>query len=271
MKQQFKRSATILAACLPALIFITWLYAYYWLLENGRYKAFIQPKLWPLLILALALLLAFAAAFISQFSSKSEASFQFEPWVKAAILIVPVIFLWTIYGQSLGTDAFAKRFLQSGQGVFTTGANFKKTPSTAPAGNAATLLDLILYAESFDGKPVTVEGMVFRGKTMDKNSFMLFRFAVACCAADALPFSIRVDAANDAGISNDTWVRVEGIFNVETIQEKPVSSIVATLLKGAGYEVRDLGQGYIKIHPAFKNLHSDPRWTEQMEKRGLAD
>ena len=227
MKEKIKGSITIATACLPAFIFIIWLNVYYWLLDNGRYKAFIQPKLWPLLILALILLLSFSAALISRFSSTPRVFFQLEPWVNAAILMVPVVFLWTIYGQSLGTDAFAKRFLQSGQDVFTTGANLKKTPSTAPAGNAATLLDLILYAESFNGKPVTVEGMVFRGKTLDKKSFMLFRFAVACCAADALPFSIRVDAANAADISDDAWVRVDGVFNVETIHDKPVSSIVA--------------------------------------------
>ena len=37
------------------------------------------------------------------------------------------------------------------------------------------------------------------------------------------------------------------------------------------YEVRDLIQFWIKVSPLFKNLHSDPRWTEQMKKRGLAD
>ena len=227
MKDKIKRSVTILTACLPAFIFIIWLNVYYWLLDNGRYKAFIQPKLWPLLVLALILLLAFSAALISQLSSTPKFFFHFETWVKAAVLFVPVVFLWTIYGKSLGTDAFAKRLLESGQGVALTTTSLRKTPSAASAGNAASLLDLILYAENFNGQPVAVEGMVYRGATMDRNSFMLFRFAVACCAADALPFSIRVDATNAADISNDAWVRVEGIFNVETIHDKSVSSIVA--------------------------------------------
>jgi len=227
MQEKFKRPAAILTACLPAIIFITWLNAYYWLLENGRYKAFIQPKLWPLLILALVGLLAFSAASISQFSLRSMASFRFEAWIKAAILIVPVVFLWTIYGQSLGTDAFAKRLLQSGQRVPFKTADFEKIPSTALSENAATLLDLILYAENFNGKPVTVEGMVFRNAGVDTNSFLLFRFAVTCCAADALPFSIRVNMANEADLTNDTWVRVEGLFNLATMHGKQVFSIRA--------------------------------------------
>lgn len=227
MREKIYKIGGTITACLPALIFITWLNAYYWLLENGRYKAFIQPKLWPLLILALILLLAFSAAIIYQFSLQSMAVFKVDAWIKAAILIVPVVFLWTIYGHSLGTDAFANRLLQTGRNVPLNTANLAKTPSETRSGNTTTLLDLILYAETYNGKPVVVEGMVYRGAKVEKNSFMLFRFAVTCCAADALPFSIRVKTPIDENLPNDTWVRVEGRFNLETIHDKQASSIEA--------------------------------------------
>ena len=138
-----------------------------------------------------------------------------------------MVFLWTIYGHSLGTDAFANRLLQTGRNVPLNTANLAKTPSETRSGNTTTLLDLILYAETYNGKPVVVEGMVYRGAKVDKNSFMLFRFAVTCCAADALPFSIRVKTPIDENLPNDTWVRVEGRFNLETIHDKQASSIEA--------------------------------------------
>ena len=37
------------------------------------------------------------------------------------------------------------------------------------------------------------------------------------------------------------------------------------------YEDRDPSQFYLKVLPSFAELHSDPRWTEQLKKRGLAD
>ena len=37
------------------------------------------------------------------------------------------------------------------------------------------------------------------------------------------------------------------------------------------YEVQDPWQTMIKMVNIFANFHSDPRWTEQMKKRGLAD
>jgi uncharacterized repeat protein (TIGR03943 family) len=227
MSEKIHKIIVILTACLPALTYITWLNAYYWLLEDGRYKAFIQPKLWPLLILALILLLAFSAAVISQFSLKPGVTLQFDAWIKAAILIVPVVFLWTIYGQSLGADAFAKRILDTGPSVSLKTTNLKEIPSSAFSGNETTLLDLILYAEKFNGKRIAVEGMVYRGAKVDEHSFKLFRFAVACCAADALPFSIKVKTATEENLHNDAWVRVEGLFSLETIDDKQVLSLEA--------------------------------------------
>ena len=37
------------------------------------------------------------------------------------------------------------------------------------------------------------------------------------------------------------------------------------------YEMHDITQIFIKVHFPFADLYSDPRWTEQLRKRGLAD
>jgi uncharacterized repeat protein (TIGR03943 family) len=227
MKKKLKSSIAVLTTCLPAIIYITWLDAYYWLLEGGRYKAFIQPKLWPLLILALLLLLAFTAAFISQFSLKSKISFQFDAWVKGAILIVPVLFLWTIYGQSLGTDAFAKRELNLDQ-IATKGVSNRLLSSSGKsADHAISLLGLVANAEKYHGKRVATEGIVYRSAKTGKNTFKLFRFAVVCCAADALPLAVAVESTAAEKLNNDAWVRVEGFFNLETINDRQISRILA--------------------------------------------
>ena len=225
--QKVKTTLSLVTACLPAIIYVVWLNAYYWLLKGGRYKAFIQPKLWPLLILALILLLAFTAAFISQFSLKSRISLQFDAWIKAAILILPLFFLWTIYGRSLGSDAFAKRALNPGQIVIKRDSNQLKPSSPTSTDHGISLLDLLADSEKFDGKRVTVEGMVYRTAKNDTDTFMLFRFAVVCCAANALPLSIEVKTATEENLQNDTWVRVDGQFNNDTISGKQVSSITA--------------------------------------------
>lgn len=229
--QKVKTTISLVTACLPAIVYVIWLNAYYWLLKGGRYKAFIQPKFWPLLILALLLLLAFSAAFISQFSLKSRRPLKFDAWAKAAILMMPVFFLLTIYGRSLGTDAFSKRALNTGQSVIQRDANQLKLPSRTSTGQATSLLNLLADAEKFDGKRVTAEGMVYRSVKSGDNTFMLFRFAVVCCAADAMPLSVTVKHTANEALINDAWVRVDGIFTIETSNGKQVPSIAADIVQ----------------------------------------
>jgi len=231
MKANVKTTLSLVSAFLPAIIYVIWLNTYYWLFKGGRYKAFIQPKLWPLLLLALILLLAFSAAFISQFSLKSRISLQFDAWIKAAILILPIFFLWTIYGRSLGTDAFAKRALNPGQIVIKGDLNQLKSSSPTSADHGISLLDLLADAEKFDGKRVTTEGMVYRSAKNGGNTFMLFRFAVVCCAADALPLAVEVKSGTAVILKNDAWVRVGGIFSTETLNGKQVTSIAADTIQ----------------------------------------
>ena len=231
MKVKVKTAISLVTTLLPAIIYVIWLNTYYWLLKGGRYKAFIQPKLWLLLILALILLLAFCAAFISQFSLKSRISLQFDAWIKAAILILPIFFLWTIYGRSLGTDAFVKRALNPGQIVIKGDSNQVKSSLRTSTDHAISLLDLLAEPEKFDGKRVATEGMVYRSVKNGENTFMLFRFAVVCCAADALPLVVMVKSAPAAILNNDAWVRVEGIFTIEASNGKQVTSIAADVIQ----------------------------------------
>ena len=227
MKATFKRIAVILTAGLPTFIFITWLNTYYWLLKGGHYQAFIQPKLWPLLILAMLLVLAYTATFISRFSLRLIIPIHIDIWLKAVILFLPVLFLWTIYGQSLGSDAFAKRAGNADVNVSVEGTYLQKSIFKNEPDTGITLLSLLMDSEKFTGRYVTVEGMIYRSTKMDENSFKLFRFAVVCCAADALPISFMVREKERGNLSNNTWVRVEGIFNTAMINGRQVSSISA--------------------------------------------
>lgn len=226
MRERIKKRIAVLTLILPAIIYITWLAAYYWLLEAGHYKAFIQPKLWPLLILALILLLSYIAAFISHFPGESGNVLKFERWLQAAILLVPVVFLWTIYGQSLGSHALAKRALDTNQPFPIAGISPQRS-SPAMDDKTSSLLELMTNSEHFNGKRVAAEGMVYRGGNSDRTRFKLFRFVVVCCAADALPLVIWVNSTFAEKFNNDDWVRVEGTFSFETVNGRQVASIAA--------------------------------------------
>jgi uncharacterized repeat protein (TIGR03943 family) len=231
MKTKGYPTIAILTACLPAMVYAIWANAYCWLLEGGRYRAFLQPKLWPLLVLALILLLMFIAAFITRFTRIQGSLARGDIWLGSAILLLPGLFLWSIYGQSLGGYALATRTLNPD--VMPSAAEaFPVPPYWRTADpNRVTLLDLVKDAELFDGQRVAAEGMVYRAANHDANTFMLFRFAIVCCAADAFPVGILVKHAGAGLFANDAWISVAGQLRIETVNARRRPIIDADIVR----------------------------------------
>ena len=215
MKEKVNNTLAVFSACLPAITFMVWIAAYFWLLNGDRYKAFMQPKLRPMLILALFLLLIFVTALISQLLRKKKENQTTDVWLRAAILFVPALFLWTVYGQSLGAHALSKKVFDVDE--------LLSLPQTSPeqlsiqdaSVKSASLLDLLKNSDEFEGTHVATEGMVFRSHTMAENNFKIFRFVIICCAADALPLWILVNSEESQNLENETWVKVEGKFKIK--------------------------------------------------------
>jgi putative membrane protein len=67
---------------------------------------------------------------------------------------------------------------------------------------------------SFNGKQADVIGFVYREPTFGDKQFMVARFTISCCVADAGAIGVPVewDAAQD--FPADTWVRVQGTWEV---------------------------------------------------------
>lgn len=68
--------------------------------------------------------------------------------------------------------------------------------------------------ESFNGKQADVIGFVYREAAFPDDQFMAARFTISCCVADAGAIGVPViwDAAAD--YPADTWVRVQGTWQV---------------------------------------------------------
>jgi putative membrane protein len=62
------------------------------------------------------------------------------------------------------------------------------------------------------GSRVTFEGIVTRREGQPADEFVLTRFIVSCCVADALSVQVRVVGAPPGRFGQDQWVRVTGTF-----------------------------------------------------------
>jgi uncharacterized repeat protein (TIGR03943 family) len=85
----------------------------------------------------------------------------------------------------------------------------------APDGNVALEVTDLLYAEQeeslrkiFDNKTIEVIGQYLPGP--DAKQFKLVRMFIVCCAADARPVALPVEATGQVNSSEMGWIRVTG-------------------------------------------------------------
>jgi uncharacterized repeat protein (TIGR03943 family) len=85
----------------------------------------------------------------------------------------------------------------------------------APDGNVALEVTDLLYAEQeeslrkiVDGKTIEVIGQYL--PSADTKQFKLVRMFIVCCAADARPVALPVEAGGQMNVSEMGWIRVTG-------------------------------------------------------------
>lgn len=77
-----------------------------------------------------------------------------------------------------------------------------------------TLTSLDLYKDNFIGKNMKLSGFIYRAPEMNDEQFAVGRIAMACCAADSMPFGVLAEYPRAAKYEDDTWVEVSGKMDV---------------------------------------------------------
>jgi putative membrane protein len=69
---------------------------------------------------------------------------------------------------------------------------------------------LDLYVNQFVGKQLELVGFVFRERDFSENQFVVARFAIQCCSADATVYGTLAEWSKAKKLETDSWVRVTG-------------------------------------------------------------
>lgn len=88
--------------------------------------------------------------------------------------------------------------------------------------------------EEYQGDPVNLTGFVVHPPNLGEGYFLISRFVITCCAADAYPIGLPVklpSGTNQAAYPADTWLDVQGQMGVETLNGKRQLTILAKSLK----------------------------------------
>lgn len=86
-----------------------------------------------------------------------------------------------------------------------------------------------LFKDQFVGKKIKISGFVYEDRSLNQNrEFILGRFLVQCCTADANPFGVLVIADQPIeSLQKDSWVEVQGVLRTELRDGKEIIAIAA--------------------------------------------
>jgi uncharacterized repeat protein (TIGR03943 family) len=222
-------------------VFAIWMLFLIYLLVSMRYVAFLRPEFGILLAIAHLIAMGFMLAALIR-ATKTEIN---EPAVlRALVLLIPVLYTIVMPDTMLSSQAFKKRFIGTNNGAVS-----RQEPSTlssqeaeansnpaSPQGEIEgsqqeallelTILDIFRNPDLFKGQRVIVTGMIVHDEQFKQyfggRDVAVYRFMINCCAADALPLAIALDLDEAADFSNDQWVQVDGIFDLQQIDGKSV-------------------------------------------------
>ena len=82
--------------------------------------------------------------------------------------------------------------------------------------------------DEFSGQQADLIGFVYRDiRFKDKPQFMVARFTISCCVADASAIGVIVQSNDAAKFTPDSWIHVKGKFTVQTIDGQKTPVLVA--------------------------------------------
>lgn len=90
------------------------------------------------------------------------------------------------------------------------------------------LSSIDLFKDNFIGKKIELTGFVYREDNMASNQFVVGRFAVSCCSADATPYGVMIDFPAAATYPKDMWVKVTGTVQNGSYNGNDIFVIKAT-------------------------------------------
>lgn len=142
-------------------------------------------------------------------------------WLFLAIVAIPLFLGLGVPSEPLGADAITGD-VDSNLSAFSFVGN---SPTINIPSEDRNLLDWIrafnssIDVSEFNGQEAEVIGFVYRDATLrGTDNFMVVRFVLSCCVADARPLGLMVENPDsDMELSQDTWVRVTGKFEIRTI------------------------------------------------------
>jgi putative membrane protein len=196
---------------LGALALAAWASLFWFLLLSGRSSLYLSTRTAWVIPVGVALLTAAVVGRLVSLRTQAPEPVAAREALGIGLLVVPVIVVLALPPASLGSFAAARRSSITGAGFASSTQEISSGPLTLVEIAAALRSRAGMRAlESRAGSDVSYVGFVTRGPEMGADEFVLTRFLISCCVADALSVQAKVVNVPPGEFQSDDWVRVEG-------------------------------------------------------------
>ena len=213
-------------------IFIAWFLFILVLFSTGKLAIFIRKSYAPL---SLAAAIVIAGLIVNNLKEKHEASHASLTWRFLALFLFPLALALLARPDTLSTFAVARRGITSEVTISNTELLNMMKSHVEQEGRyrTMTLKQALAFSKEepvqANGMSISTEGLVLKNKDTGTDTFILIRFLIFCCAADATPLGIPVTWDKSVELKQDTWVRVNGKLVVEQNGAKIVGEEVTVV------------------------------------------
>lgn len=187
---------------------------------DGTLLFYINRRFAWLTLVAILLLLLIAAAYRRQVplerhhdGGHGRHQVGDNAWIALALVALPLLLGLLVPPRPLGAQAVGVRE------VNIDGVGLRDAAAVLARGAAErNILDWLRAFQAaadpaaFDGQEASVVGFVFRDGAFASDQFMVSRFVVSCCVADASVVGLIVSWPGSVDLPLDTWVEVGGTF-----------------------------------------------------------
>ncbi len=150
------------------------------------------------------------------------------PWTMLAVVALPLVLGTLVPSRPLGASAVDGSLALSAANTTTTSTAFAINPLDRNVLDWLRVFNSVGDYEEVAGEPADVIGFVYREPNFGEQRFMVARFTISCCVADASAIGVPVAWAETESLPADIWVRVQGTFSVDDFRDDRVPVLQAT-------------------------------------------
>lgn len=186
-----------------------WAALFWYLLGSGRWALYLSSRVAWVIPAGAVVLTLVAVGRLATARSTVQDALGIRQALSLGAIVLPAVAVLMFRPFTFGSAFVSTQSLT--RGFVSGGADLSSGPVTlAAVASAQWSKDGQRALVERAGSSVSFEGFVDLRDGMPADEFMLSRFMVSCCAADAIGISVRVVGAPPAKFKPDQWVRVEG-------------------------------------------------------------